>query len=144
MLSLYESIGQRILEALNQQGKDVREFGRDMKYSDLHLKLILKGERNLNVTEIDRIAAYLTISRDELLKPMEEKKYDDNPLRTPIPEAFLEAVTTEEGKAGLEKAFMVIDLINEYEQQSEEAIALRNQPSRFSGFKQVREFKPKK
>jgi transcriptional regulator with XRE-family HTH domain len=143
MLTFYEMVGQRILESLeNKHWKQV-QLAEKIGISKQVLNKILKGEKNTTILEIRNIADILEVPIESLLKPIDERIYivEEEKEEELVP-FFMGQVTSEEGKAGLNKAFDFINLLIEYEEVYQRNKAYRNQVVSFKGIKQVRNFDP--
>ena len=139
MLSLYQTVGQRILEVLSKRNWTQQYLADQLGVSKQVMSKILKGDKKTTIAEISKIAEILRVTVDELLTPVQEIVY---PLQTEedLAVAFMGKASTDAGKTGIRRAFDVIDLFITQEQKFFD-YQIRNQEIHMPT-KKVRSFVP--
>lgn len=145
MLTFYQMVGQRVLEAIKNKDWSQQQLANSINVSKQVMSKILNGEKNTTILEIRQIADVLNVSLDDLLKPISEKKFEvDFSLDIEdLEPKFMGQAVTQAGKEGVHRAFTIIKTVIEYEDINKEHQNIRNQKVDFKDFKKVREFIPK-
>lgn len=142
MLTFYEMVGQRIIERLNELNWTQQNLADRLNISKQVMSKILKGEKKTTILEIKNIAGNLALSVDKLLNPINEKIELIKQEKCSIVPEFMGNVSTQDGKAGINKAMNIIETILDYENAYDNTIKLRNERIDFSGFEKKRTFNP--
>lgn len=142
MLTFYEMVGQRIIERLNELKWTQQNLADKLKISKQVMSKILKGEKKTTILEIKNIAENLTLSVDKLLSPINKKIELIKQEKCSILPEFMGRVSTEDGKAGINKAMNIIETILCYENAYDNTNKIRNERIDFSGFEKKRTFNP--
>lgn len=105
MLDMDTIIAKNILSELKRNGKKQSDLVQVLGYSKQVVSNMLSGARMINATELKKIADYLNVSMEKLVK-VPDGDFDNNPIY-----AFMGQTQNDEGK----KALVFFDkLINLY------------------------------
>ncbi|MBE1554847.1 helix-turn-helix domain-containing protein [Sporosarcina limicola] len=80
MSSLYEEIGERVQQSLEQNNTSKIDFARKVGVSAEVMSKIIQGKKAINVVEMQRIADELAITMEELVGTVQELEKTANPM----------------------------------------------------------------
>ena len=105
MLDVNAIIANNILNELKKENKKQSDLAKEIGVSRQTMCKILSGARTINAIELSKIAEYLHVSMESLMK-VPEKSIDTNVVR-----AYMGRVKTNEAKKGIEIIDELSDMI---------------------------------
>lgn len=105
MIDMNQMISNNIINVMKQRGKKQVELAGYLGISKQIMSKMLSGARMINAIELQRIAEFLDVSMESLVK-LPQVIPENNTVK-----AFMGRVESEEAKEGLEIADEIADLI---------------------------------
>ena len=105
MMDINMMISNNILDILRKQGKKQMDLAEGICVSKQTMSKMLNGGRTINAVELKKIADYLKVSMETIMKVPEA------PVETNVIHTFMGRVETEEAKEALRIADEVSDMI---------------------------------
>lgn len=115
MVNMNEAISNNIINIMKQSGKKQVELAGYLGVSKQVISKMLSGARMINAVELHKIAEFLNVSMESLVK-VPETVHETNAVRV-----FMGKVESEEAKEGLRIADEIADMICFYARIRENA-----------------------
>lgn len=115
MVNMNEAISNNIINIMKQSGKKQVELAGYLGISKQVISKMLSGARMINAVELHKIAEFLNVSMESLVK-VPETVHETNAVRV-----FMGKVESEEAKEGLRIADEIADMICFYARIHENA-----------------------
>lgn len=115
MLNMNEVIASNIMDNLRKSGKSQIDLAHHLGISNQAMSNMLDGSRTINAEELQEIAAFLNVSKEELVRILETTREVD------VVQSFIDNGYSDSARKGLELADQLANLICFYARANENA-----------------------